>query len=73
MPSAYVARSCLNRPELARELKPEDFAENVVIKLPDEVEVDVSTKAWTVTYADQNPRFPTKCDTIADLLPTDSP
>jgi hypothetical protein len=35
---------------VARELKPEDFAENVVIKIADEVEVDVSTKAWTVTY-----------------------
>jgi hypothetical protein len=36
----------------ARELKPEDFAENVVVKVADEVEVDVSTKAWTVTYAE---------------------
>jgi hypothetical protein len=34
----------------ARELTPEDFLENVVIKIADEVEVDVSTKAWTVTY-----------------------
>ena len=37
---------------VARELKPEDFVENVVIKIADEVEVDVSTKAWTVTYAE---------------------
>jgi hypothetical protein len=36
----------------ARELKPEDIAENVVVKIADEVEVDVSTKAWTVTYAE---------------------
>ncbi|HEY5811661.1 MAG TPA: hypothetical protein VIT23_03290 [Terrimicrobiaceae bacterium] len=36
----------------ARELKAEDFVENVVIKIADEVEVDVSTKAWTVTYAE---------------------
>jgi 6-phosphogluconate dehydrogenase len=37
---------------VARELKPEDFVENVVIKIADEVEVDVTTKAWTVTYAE---------------------
>ena len=37
---------------VARELKPEDFVENVVIKIADEVEVDVSTKAWTATYAE---------------------
>ena len=36
----------------ARELTPEDIAENVVVKVADEVEVDVSTKAWTVTYAE---------------------
>lgn len=36
----------------ARELTPEDFDENVVIKIADEVEVDVSTRAWTVTYAE---------------------
>jgi hypothetical protein len=35
----------------ARELTPEDFVENVVVKIADEVEVDVSTSAWTVTYA----------------------
>lgn len=34
----------------AKELKPRDLAENVVIKIADEVEVDVSTQAWTVTY-----------------------
>ncbi len=36
----------------AKELTPRDFAENVVIKIADEVEVDVSTQAWTVTYDD---------------------
>ena len=36
----------------ARGLNPGDFAENVVVKIADEVEVDVSTKAWTVTYAE---------------------
>ncbi len=34
----------------ARELVPNDFKENVVIKIADEVEVDVSTQAWTVRY-----------------------
>jgi hypothetical protein len=38
--------------DAARELRPEDIAENVVVKVADEVEVDVSTKAWTVTYAE---------------------
>jgi hypothetical protein len=36
----------------ARELTPDDFVENVVVKIADEVEVDVSTRAWTVTYAE---------------------
>ncbi len=35
----------------AAELKPEDLAENVVVKIADEVEVDVSTRAWKVGYA----------------------
>ncbi len=39
----------------ARELVPEDFLENIVIKIADEVEVDVSTRAWTVTYAEAAP------------------
>lgn len=30
----------------ASELVPHDFAENVVVKIADEVEVDVSTSAW---------------------------
>jgi hypothetical protein len=36
----------------ARELKPTDLLENVVVKVADEVEVDVSTQAWKVTYAE---------------------
>jgi len=34
----------------AAELAPQDFVENVVVKIADEVEVDVSTRAWKVTY-----------------------
>ena len=37
---------------VARELTPKDILENVVVKIADEVEVDVSTHAWKVTYAD---------------------
>src|SRR4029450_9607610 len=33
-------------------LIPEDLVENIVVKIADEVEVDVSTRAWKVTYAD---------------------
>ena len=33
----------------ARELTPADLIENVVVKVADEVEVDVSTTAWKVT------------------------
>ena len=36
----------------ACELTPKDILENVVVKIADEVEVDVSTRAWRVTYAD---------------------
>ena len=36
----------------ARELTPKDILENVVVKIADEVEVDVSTYAWKVSYAD---------------------
>jgi hypothetical protein len=36
----------------AAELTPQDLVENVVVKIADEVEVDVSTRAWRVTYAD---------------------
>ena len=36
----------------AAELTPNDLVENIVVKIADEVEVDVSTRAWTVSYAD---------------------
>ena len=36
----------------AAELTPRDLLDNVVVKIADEVEVDVSTQAWTVTYAE---------------------
>lgn len=36
----------------AAELTPQDFVENVVVKIADEVEVDVSTHAWKIGYAD---------------------
>jgi len=36
----------------ASELTPQDLVENVVVKVVDEVEVDVSTRAWIVSYAD---------------------
>lgn len=37
------------------ERRPQDFIENVVVKIADEVEVDVSTRAWKVSYADALP------------------
>ncbi len=36
----------------AAELTPRDLLDNVVVKIADEVEVDVSTHAWKVTYGD---------------------
>src|SRR3954464_5729295 len=36
----------------ARELTPRDILDNVVVKIADEVEVDVSTQAWKVTFAE---------------------
>ena len=36
----------------ARELTLQDFEENVVIKVADEVEVDISRRAWSVAYAE---------------------
>jgi predicted nucleotidyltransferase len=36
----------------AKEITPQDLLENVVVKISDEVEVDVSTQAWKVRYAD---------------------
>ncbi len=39
----------------ARELQPRDLLDNVVVKVADEVEVDVSTHAWKVSYPDALP------------------
>lgn len=36
----------------AAELAVQDLVDNVVVKIADEVEVDVSTRAWKVTYAE---------------------
>ena len=36
----------------AAELTPQDLADNVVVKVADEIEVDVSRRAWTVQYAE---------------------
>jgi len=36
----------------AAELTPQDLIDNVVVKIADEVEVDVSTRAWKVSYTD---------------------
>ncbi|MFA5043774.1 MAG: DUF6036 family nucleotidyltransferase [Kiritimatiellia bacterium] len=36
----------------ARELTPQDFQDNVVVKVADEVEVDISRRAWKVSYVD---------------------
>ena len=47
----------------AAELTPQDLVENIVVKIADEVEVDVSTRAWKVSYADA---FPTALRTIIE-------
>jgi hypothetical protein len=39
----------------AAELTPQDLVENVIVKIADEVEVDISTRAWKVTYAEARP------------------
>lgn len=39
----------------AAERTPKDFEDNLVIKIADEVEVDVSLRAWTVSYAEAIP------------------
>jgi hypothetical protein len=36
----------------ATELTPQDFIDNVVVRIADEVVVDVSTRAWEVTYGE---------------------
>jgi hypothetical protein len=38
--------------QAAAELTPQDFVQNIVVKVADEVEVDVSTRAWIVSYTD---------------------
>ena len=47
----------------AAELTPRDFAENVVVKIADEIEVDVSTRAWSVSYRDA---IPTSLTTVIE-------
>lgn len=39
----------------AAELTPQDIRDHVVVKVADEVEVDVSRRAWTVTFAEASP------------------
>jgi uncharacterized protein (DUF1330 family) len=39
----------------AAELTPADFIDNVVVKVADEVEVDVSRRAWKLSYAEAAP------------------
>jgi uncharacterized protein (DUF1330 family) len=39
----------------AAELTPRELLENVAVKVADEVEVDVSTHAWKVSYVDAAP------------------
>lgn len=47
----------------AAELTPRDFAENVVVKIADEIEVDVSTHASSVSYRDA---IPTSLTTVIE-------
>jgi predicted nucleotidyltransferase len=39
----------------AAELSPEDLRDNLVVKIADEIEVDVSRRAWVVTYDEALP------------------
>ena len=39
----------------AKELTPQDFEDNVVIKVADEVEVDISRRAWKISYEEAAP------------------
>ena len=39
----------------AAELTPADFADNAVVKIADEIEVDVSRRAWKLSYAEAIP------------------
>lgn len=47
----------------AAQLTPQDLLENVVVKVADEVEVDVSTHAWKVSYAGA---VDTACDVVIE-------
>lgn len=47
----------------AAELTPRDLLENVVVKIADEVEVDVSTQAWKISYGDA---IGTALETVVD-------
>jgi len=47
----------------AAELQPRDLLENVVVKIADEIAVDVSTQAWKVTYQDA---LPTAMEIVVD-------
>src|SRR5688500_10308104 len=47
----------------ASELTPKDFEANLVIKIADEIEVDVSTRAWKVSY---NEAISDKLTTVVD-------
>ena len=47
----------------AAELTPRDLAENIVVKIADEIEVDVSTRAWRVRYHDA---IPTSLKTVIE-------
>ena len=47
----------------AAELTPRDLAENIVVKIADEIEVDVSTRAWRVSY---NDAIPTSLKTVIE-------
>jgi hypothetical protein len=47
----------------ARQLAPRDLLENVVVKIADEVEVDVSTHAWKLSFADA---LPSACEVTVE-------
>src|SRR5258706_14731069 len=47
----------------ARELKPQELLDNVVVKIADEITVDVSIHAWKVGYAEAKP---SELETVVD-------
>ncbi|NLG34650.1 MAG: hypothetical protein GX548_04775 [Lentisphaerae bacterium] len=47
----------------AAELTPADLSENVVVKVADEIEVDISRRAWKLSYADA---FPNALSVVID-------